>query len=228
MSRFVKVGAVTRAYNLGQRVKSMEQTRRRILDAAWVLTEAAGFELVSIDEIAERAGVGRATIFRQFGSKAGVHEAALWHRMAQVDLDRVDAAHELPDPVDALAAVLRANCEMFDQIGEALTRCLEVARTDTEMRHLIELSYLGRRVDSMTRLARRLDDAGALAPGWTRPRVVDALVVLTSIESYRSLTQHRARSTDRAAETLFAMASAFLAPRKLGSDVRRHTRIPGQ
>ena len=188
----------------------MEQNRQRILDAAWNLTAAAGFEPVSVDEIAAEAGVGRATIFRHFGSKTELYEAALWHRMSQVDLDRVDAAHQLLDPVDALAAVLRANCEMFDQIGDALARCLEVARTNDLIGQLLDISYFGRRVESMSRLARRLHDAGRLAPGWTQSRVADALVVLTSLEAHTTLTRHRARPTKQASDTLFAMAQAFL------------------
>ena len=201
---------MTRTYDLGERAKGMEQNRQRILDAAWSLTEAAGFDPVSVDDIAAEAGVGRATIFRHFGSKTDLYEAALWHRMSQVDLARVDAAHQLPDPVGALAAVLRVNCEMFDQIGDALARCLEVARTDDDMRQLIDISYLGRRVESMSRLARRLHDAGRLAPGWTPSRVADALVVLTSLEAYETLTRYRARPTEQASDTLFAMAQAFL------------------
>lgn len=201
---------MTRKYDLGERAKWMEQNRHRILDAAWHLTAASGFEPVSVDEIAAEAGVGRATIFRHFGSKTDLYEAALWHRMSQVDLDRVDAAHQLLDPVDALAAVLRANCEMFDQIGDALARCLEAARTNDLIGQLLDISYFGRRVDSMSRLARRLRDAGRLAPGWTQPRVADALIILTSLEAYETLTRHRARPTKQASDTLFAMAQAFL------------------
>ena len=201
---------MTRKYELGERAKGMEETRQQILDAAWSLTEAARFEPASVDDIAAEAGVGRATIFRHFGSKTDLYEAALWHRMSQVDLDRVDAAHQLLDPVDALAAVLQANCEMFDQIGDALARCLEVARTNDLIRQLLDISYFGRRVDSMSRLARRLQNAGRLAPGWSQSRVADALIVLTSLEAYETLTRHRARPITRASDTLFAMAQAFL------------------
>ncbi len=210
-ARSVKVVAVAREYDLGERAEAMKQTRQRILDAAWELTEASGFEPASVDEIATAAGVGRATIFRHFGSKNVLHEAAMWDRMTRVDLDRVDAAHQLPDPVDALAAVLRANCDMFDQIGDVLARCLEVARTNDAMQHLVDAGYLGRRVDSMTGLAQRLHDAGRLAPGWTTDQVADALVVLTSLEAYETLTTHRGRPTSQAAVTLFGMAQAFLA-----------------
>jgi len=201
---------VTRNYALGERQKGIEQNRKRILDAAWQLSEAAEFDLVSVDDIAAEAGVGRATVFRHFGSKTDLYEAALWHRMSQIDLQRLDAAHQLPDPVVALASVLRVNCEMFDQIGDALARCLEVARTDDEMRKLIEISYLGRRVESMSRLARRLGDAGRLAPSWSQSQVTDALLVLTSLEAHVVLTRHRGRPTKQTSDTLFAMAQAFL------------------
>ncbi len=214
----VKGGVVTRKYNLGVRAEWMEQNRQRILDAAWNLTAAAGFQPVSFDEIAAETGMGRATIFRHFTSKNDLYEAALWHRMSQVNLDRVDAAHQLLDPVDALAAVLRANCELFDQIGDALGRCLEVARTNDLTRQLLDLSYFGRRVDAMSRLARRLEEAGQLSPGWTEPRVADALIVLTSLEAYETLTRYRARPTQQASDTLFAMAKAFLiTPHELGA-----------
>jgi len=201
---------VTRKYDLGERAKWMEQNRQRILDAAWNLSAASGFEPVSIDEIASEAGIGRATIFRHFRSKTDLYVAALWHRMSQVDLGRVDAAHQLLDPVDALAAVLRANCEMFDQIGDALARCLLIAPTNDLIRQLLDISYFGRRVDSMSRLAHRLQEADRLASGWTQPRVADVLIVLTSLEAYQTLTRHRARPTKQASDTLFAMAQAFL------------------
>lgn len=115
-----------------------------------------------------------------------------------------------PSPNDALADVLNANCEMFDQIGDALARCLEVARTNDLIRQLLDISYFGRRVDSMSRLARRLQDAGRLAPGWTQSRVADVLIILTSLEAYETLTRHRARATKQASDTLFAMAQTFL------------------
>ncbi len=55
--------------------------RERLIDAAFVLFDEYGFERTSVDEIAERAGVGRTTFFRNFRSKEEVifpdHEAIL-------------------------------------------------------------------------------------------------------------------------------------------------------
>src|SRR6476659_540327 len=53
--------------------------RERLADAALALFEESGYEPTTVDDIAERAGVGRSTFFRHFRSKEDVifpdHEA---------------------------------------------------------------------------------------------------------------------------------------------------------
>ena len=50
----------------------MTSTRDRIVEAAFALFEERGFEETTVDAVAERAGVGRTTFFRAFGSKEDV------------------------------------------------------------------------------------------------------------------------------------------------------------
>jgi len=56
-------------------------TRARTVAAAYELFEERGYDGTSVDDIAERAGIGRSTFFRMFGSKDDVifpeHEALL-------------------------------------------------------------------------------------------------------------------------------------------------------
>lgn len=44
-------------------------TRRRIVDAAFELFDEQGFEETTVDDVVERAGVGRTTFFRHFRAK---------------------------------------------------------------------------------------------------------------------------------------------------------------
>src|ERR1700709_1977778 len=53
------------------------RNRRRILVAAERLFEAQGVEQVSMDAIACEAGVGKGTLFRRFGDRAGLVLALL-------------------------------------------------------------------------------------------------------------------------------------------------------
>jgi AcrR family transcriptional regulator len=62
---------------------------RAILDATLALLEEEGFERMSIEQVAQRAGVGKPTIYRRWASK---HELV------------IDAVKRLADPLDVPAA----------------------------------------------------------------------------------------------------------------------------
>src|SRR3954463_14377999 len=56
----------------GLRERHMDRTRAAIVDAALALFQEQGFTETTIDAIAERADVGRRTVFRYFPAKGGV------------------------------------------------------------------------------------------------------------------------------------------------------------
>jgi AcrR family transcriptional regulator len=65
-----------RPYRLGKREEVIGQGRRRILDAAReLLSVANAYPGFTVDAVARRADVARATVYYQFGSKAGLLEA---------------------------------------------------------------------------------------------------------------------------------------------------------
>jgi AcrR family transcriptional regulator len=86
--------------------RKQRQARQRIVAAADELFAAHGFEAVSVNEIAERAEVGRTTFFRHFGDK---QEVVFAREQELLDLI-ADEQVELPEsgtstPIDALHAL---------------------------------------------------------------------------------------------------------------------------
>ncbi|MBO6766108.1 TetR/AcrR family transcriptional regulator [Maricaulis sp.] len=65
-----------------------EESRERILDAAEALFAEAGFEAVSMRQIATESGVDTALIHYYFGTKAGVIDAVLERRADMVNARR--------------------------------------------------------------------------------------------------------------------------------------------
>lgn len=59
----------SRPYSSALRQGQAEATRRLVLDAARELFVAQGYVATTMDQIAERAGVSRPTVFRAFGNK---------------------------------------------------------------------------------------------------------------------------------------------------------------
>ncbi|MGA4543010.1 TetR/AcrR family transcriptional regulator [Uniformispora flossi] len=90
------------------------RNRRRILDAAAELFAAHGVEQVSMDAIAAAAGVGKGTLFRRFGDRAGLAAALLHER--ETELQEGILRGEAPlgpgagqaAPADRLEAFVRA------------------------------------------------------------------------------------------------------------------------
>src|SRR4051812_49888058 len=66
-----------RPYRLGSRAESIEQTRGRIIAAMRELLARDGDRSTSLEEVARVADVARATVYHQFGSKAGLLEAVV-------------------------------------------------------------------------------------------------------------------------------------------------------
>lgn len=76
----------------------------RILDAALVQVAAVGVRRTTVDDVARRAGVGRITVFRRFGSKDRLFDA-LAVREARRFFAAIEAAtHGVDDPVEQMVA----------------------------------------------------------------------------------------------------------------------------
>ncbi|GAB2745789.1 TetR/AcrR family transcriptional regulator [Kitasatospora kifunensis] len=77
-----------------------QATRRRVLDSAVQLFYERGVHAVGVDEIAQHAGASKLTIYRNFGSKEGLVEAALRdrservHRWLATELEQIPAGRE--------------------------------------------------------------------------------------------------------------------------------------
>ncbi|MCC9204365.1 TetR/AcrR family transcriptional regulator [Arthrobacter sp. zg-Y769] len=55
------------------------RNHHRLLEAALELVEAGGADALTMDDLARRAQVGKGTVFRRFGSRAGLMQALLDH-----------------------------------------------------------------------------------------------------------------------------------------------------
>ncbi|MFA7324270.1 MAG: helix-turn-helix domain-containing protein, partial [Candidatus Nanopelagicales bacterium] len=64
--------AKPRSYASPLRAESAQRTRRAVLEAARELFLSAGYVQTTIEQIADRAGVSRPTVFSSVGNKATV------------------------------------------------------------------------------------------------------------------------------------------------------------
>ncbi|MFP4446359.1 MAG: TetR/AcrR family transcriptional regulator [Desulfosudaceae bacterium] len=92
-----------------------ETTRDRILAAANVEFADKGFYRTVVSDIADRAGVGKGTVYRHFGNKEDLLGYLIDEGVSRVD-SRIQAAiAAAASPVDALAAIITIFLDLHDQ-----------------------------------------------------------------------------------------------------------------
>jgi AcrR family transcriptional regulator len=200
----------TRRYEQRQRAEAAEQTRRRILDAVIERLRNAPAEPVSIDQIADMAGVARSTVYAIFGSRAGLFDAVAAEVLERESYERLLEAKHEPDAREHMRVGFRNGTAMLAEDRDVVRALFSMAQLDERA----VADAVGKREESraagMARLARRLGEQNLLRPGVSVEDAEDILWVLTSFESFDLLYTGRGLSTEEVAGLLFATAERAL------------------
>ncbi|MET9952655.1 TetR/AcrR family transcriptional regulator [Streptomyces sp. NPDC006339] len=96
-----------------------QATRAKLYEAAVTLIAEQGFSATTVDEIAERAGVAKGTVYYNFKSKTELFEELLRHGVALLTASLRAAAEETAGRggtrVEALDAMIRAGLVFIDR-----------------------------------------------------------------------------------------------------------------
>ena len=95
-----------------------ERRRAEILDAATVVFSKHGFAAADVQEIANKTGVGKGTVYRYFPSKEELFLAAVDHGMRNLKLAVDAAAASAKQPLDRIAEGVLAYLTFFDERPE--------------------------------------------------------------------------------------------------------------
>lgn len=198
-----------REYKMRKRADAWQQTRERILQATMQLHDEQGVAPTTFSDIAKRAGLGQATLYRHFPTLDDLVQACgghVWQEMRP------------PTPPDAAAA--------FDGLGD-LTERLEKLVDEIDafyVRGAPRLALAGRDRELVPALDRFLNavEAGveayveeALAPSNPPKRTVEVVAAMMSFPVWQRL--RRIELSDRKSKklTLLLILSAMGAVRQL-------------
>jgi AcrR family transcriptional regulator len=190
--------ASRRPYRQTARAAAAEETRQRILQAFVARLRLSWFDEITLDAIAQEAGVTVQTVVRRFASKEGLLEAAVEWMAQEIHISR-----KLTDTSPAAVATVLARD--YENHGELVLRLL-----DQEGRHpaLRLMCDVGRR-EHRAWLASVFEEA--LQGPDAEPRL-DALVVATDLYTWKLIRRDMGRPVRtyrQIVETLVAAALAF-------------------
>ena len=165
------------------------RNRAKILDAAERLVAEHGIENVSMDMLAEAACVGKGTIFRRFGDRAGLARALLDERVRdlQEELIRGDAPlGPGAPPGERLRAFGHAMIDLLEGHGDLIL----AGESGSPCARFRSPPYLAHRAHVMTLLAE-------LDPRLDAEYHADSLLAVLAADQYRHLRQEREMSIER-------------------------------
>ena len=190
-----------RAYRQVARAESAARTRRTIVDAPVALFTRERYEGLTLDAVAEAAGVTRQTVLRLFGSKEGLVSAAAREKMDEVLAEREAGPGDVEPAIDRLVAsyerIATLNWNLLMQEGQ-----FEVVKQMLDGARALHRGWL-----------ERVFAAWLPASGRERQRRVDLLFAATDFYVFKlfrsDLGASRAATRERMGELVQATLASF-------------------
>lgn len=180
-------GQPRRSYESTLREEQAEATRERILQAL-VRAMAGGLATLSVPAVALEAGVSVPTIYRHFGSKAGLLDALGPYVTAKAGLVPETMPETLEDLGDSTRTIFR-NLDAMD----ATLRAAMASQLGREVRQAAMPWRRGIHRDVIRRIAPEL-------PNEEIERLTDLSIVLTSSGTFRVYRDYLSLDADEAAD----------------------------
>lgn len=185
-------------YRLGKRATAMDATRGRIIDAAENLFLTSWYDEVTLQAIADKAGVALQTVLNHFGSKGALLAAAA-ERMS----DRVNRQRDEVRAGDITGAV-RMIVNEYEELGDVIIRFISLEGRVEELGPLLA----GGRAVHRAWVERVFSDLLPPGAGRDRRRAVAMLIAATDVLTWKILRREQRLSRP---ETELAMRGSVLA-----------------
>ena len=116
--------------------KVIDETK--IFNAALDILMSLGYDGATTREIADIAGVNEVTLFRKYGSKAGLFEKAIEHQLADTPLNRLRYTGDLEAD---LLAIVQAYIETNEAYGDIIPIILIELPRNPDLQGSIEIPW---------------------------------------------------------------------------------------
>lgn len=195
----MSAAAKPRRYVQRARAEAAQATARRIIDAFLARLMTQWFDEITLERVAEDAGVTVQTTVRRFGGKDGLLAEAVKVLGTQIVARRAAPAGK----VERLVANL---VEDYEHTGDAVIRLLALEARHPAVRSVAEF---GRR-EHRRWVATAFAEALGRLPFPARQRALDALVVTTDVYVWKLLRRDMRKSPAATTTTMGALVRAAL------------------
>ena len=186
---------MARPYTLKRRAERQDQTRQRIVDATIALHETIGPTQTTISQIAERAGVGRVTVYRHFPDELTLARACSGQYLERNPPPDPERWRAIADPESRLRTALSETYGYHRSTQKMFTHVLADARDHPVMAPYHE--HWRRAVDVLLEPRPARDRR--------RARLRAAIALALSFDTWRTLTQEHGLTDPQAADLMLGL-----------------------
>jgi AcrR family transcriptional regulator len=172
----------TRKYEMKKRAAALDETRRKITEATVELHRTVGPSATTITDVAERAGVRRATVYNHFPDEVSLLASCSAHWRALHPPPDVKGWVAVDDDAERLRIALRQLYSWYRETEPMTANVLRDAETMPALGNIIA-NGLGRYLSEV----RKILAGKPKARGRRRDRVEAAAAVAADFHTWRSL-----------------------------------------
>lgn len=204
--------AMGRSYQLKRRAERQDETRQRIIEAAIGLHQTVGPAATTVTDIAQRARVGRVTVYRHFPDELALAHACSGRYFERHPAPDTDAWQAIQDPDERLRTALGETYAYHRATEAMMTRVLADARD-----HEVLAPY-----HAYWRHAADVLVAQFRARGTRRTLLRAAIALALSFDTWRTLAREHGLTDDQAIDVALRLAHSAPAasPRPDATDGR--------
>lgn len=190
---------MARRYELKKRAARQSETRQRIIEVTVELHEALGGEATTFAAIAERAGVGRQTVYRHFPDQRALLTACTGHYLALNPPPDPASWADIANPADRLRVALSETYDFYHRTQGMLARVEQEAPTNPILADLLAplAAHWSRMRDALVAMEDGIPPAD--------PIVLAAAGHALAFSTWRSLVQEQGLSQRQAVDLMLAM-----------------------
>lgn len=189
-----------RPYRMDRRAAAAQETGRRIIQATIDLYMERWLEDLTLEEVAERAGVTVQTVLRRFGSKSGLIQAAGETLRGEITAQRSQA------PAGDIEGAVANLIEHYEATGDLTMRTLAQEQRHVVLRDFAEQGRAIHRAWVETAFAPFLDRRSPAS----RQDLLTRLVVVTDLYVWKLLRRDMNLEREKTEHEIVAMVSAVL------------------
>ena len=193
-----------RKYEMKRRAERIQETRRRITEAAVELHRTVGPARTTVSAVAEKAGVQRHTYYAHFPELKDLYRACSAHYSERNPVPEPSSWTDIADPEERLRVALSEVYAYYSGNEAMLSNVLRDAELDPILQEIME-SF-----DQYWKTVRDVIADAFEASGERREALLAAIALALDFQTWRTLVRQQELSQDRAVELMVGMVCCLM------------------